>query len=276
MRPRRNICRRKEGWLNCYLKLCKHICHARKVESPDRISRGNISILLFWFVMACVCLETRSLCLRRWMKQSRRLRRSSRHHKSPTTLIISNASDQNFLWRSLWRLSRRSRMMRPRRNICRRKEGWLNCYLKLCKHICHARKVESPDRISRGNISILLFWFVMACVCLETRSLCLRRWMKQSRRLRRSSRHHKSQIMRPIRLRRQNLLLRRRKMLSTGGPLRSKCKCNCYFICPRTLSIDTIILCINIIIIITTYELLNGTHSTHFYTCGTHLAQNPF
>ena len=69
--------------------------------------------------------------------------------------------------------------------------------------------------------------------------------------------------------------LRRRITFSTGVPLRSKCTCNCYFKFPRTLSIDATILCINIIIIITTYELLNRTHSTRFYAYRTYLDRNP-
>ena len=125
------------------------------------------------------------------------------------------------------------------------------------------------------STSVLLFWFVMACVCLSTRARCLRCWMNQSRRRRRISRRHKSHLLRPTRLRQKNIFLRMRILLLTGVPPRSKCTCNCYFKCPRTLSIDAIILCINIIIIITTYELINSTHSTCLYACVTHLAQNP-
>ena len=122
---------------------------------------------------------------------------------SSTTLLVSNASAQDLLWWSLWRTSRRSRMTSPRRTSWRRKESLLNCYPKLCRNICHARKVGIPDGSSRRSISMLLFFFVMAYVCLEIRSLCLWSWVKHYRRLWRISRRHKSQLLRPTRLGRQ-------------------------------------------------------------------------
>ena len=80
---------------------------------------------------------------------------------SSTTLIGSNASDQELLWRSLWRTSIRSIMKRTKRTSCRRKESLIKCVLDMCRHISHSRKVGSPGISLQRIILMILFCFVL-------------------------------------------------------------------------------------------------------------------
>ena len=193
---------------------------------------------------------------------------------SSTTLLRSNASDQNFLWRSLWRPSRRLRITIPQRTICRRKDIFLNFCQKLCRNISNARRVGSPERSWWRIVLMLFFCFFMACVSgnKDPMLMALNEAFQKALENLKEPKITASELKK---IQQQNIFLRKRIMLSTWGLLRSKCKYNCYFKLSRKIYIDDIIICNKNIIIITKYELLNRTYSTRVYACGTHLAQNP-